>query len=81
MNGAWKGKSCKCMVYDGLLLLLMFDAEKKSDGRGLKLENMWIGKLLHYEGFYGSLKTSCGGTRDMWQHNGEIEIGGCVSCF
>ena len=30
-------------------LLLKF-AKKKSEGRGLELENIWIGKLLHHEG-------------------------------
>ena len=34
---------------EGLLLLLMF-AEKKSEGRSVEVENMWIGKLFHYEG-------------------------------
>ena len=44
------GKGIKSSIGRGrLLLLLLMFAEKKSVGRSLELENMWIGKLSHYE--------------------------------
>ena len=47
MNVVVKIKSLKG---EGSLLPLLLLTEKKSEGRDLKLERIWIGTPLHYEG-------------------------------